>query len=663
MKKTFLLIGLAFTLVHIKAQKPSGENIQLPKIFSNHMVLQQQEPIRIFGTADPKGTVVVRLNDHKTSTKVDKTGKWLLELPAMEAGGPFELRVKGKSQEILFRDVLIGEVWFCSGQSNMQWDVSRAKNADKEIANANYPEIRLFTVPKETAVLPADDLSSGKWEICSPATVADFSAVAYYFGRKLHKDLNVPVGLINSSWGGTEVEAWTSIESIKEVDAFADEIKPLFTLTPSNFKEQQKKFNEEWISQTRKADTGYKNGEFVWAAKELNTNDWEIASVSTPVESIFKQEYDGITWFRFNIQLTVADLKADSLYLSLGSVDDEDITFVNGVAVGETINDYRKFRIYPIHSKAFTSGENLIAVRIKDYHGGAGFGSDPDKIILQTVEREISLSGEWKAKIGAISLPPKPEGMLTANRPNELATSLYNGMVAPVIPYTIQGAIWYQGEANAGEFSRARQYATLFPLLIKDWRQNWELGDFPFLFVQLANFLAPDTVPKDDPWPFLRESQLNTLQVPNTAMASAIDIGEEKSIHPLNKQDVGARLALGALKLAYNEDIDYMGPMYESIEIEEDTALVAFSHSGTGLEAHNKYGYLMGFAVAGQDSVFHYAQARIVSENEVKVWSNKVEEIVALRYGWANNPEMANLYNSAGLPATPFRTDQWPPKK
>lgn len=663
MKKYFITIILLVTVKMACAQKPTAENIQMPKIFSHHMVLQQQQPIHIFGFAKPKGIVSVSLDDHVATTRVDNSGKWLLKLPPMSAGGAYTLTVKGKNQELVFTDVLIGEVWFCSGQSNMEWSVARAKDANKEIADANYPEIRLFDVPNKTAVVPQTDLDYGRWEICSPASIADFSAVAYFFGRQLHKDLNVPVGLINASWGGTEVEAWTSLQGIKQIDAFEDEYRPLLGLEKDEFEKNQKALYDKWFAAIKMADEGYQNGAFIWAENNFDAQNWKTAFVPSPVEEIFNQEYDGITWFRRKINLTEEDLNTDSLNLFLGSIDDGDITFVNGTPVAETKNNYRKFRTYPVKSQLFKEGVNVIAVRIIDYQGGGGFTSIPDRIMLQTASREISLSGEWQAKVGSLALPSRPEGMISIGRPNSMVTSLYNGMVAPIIPYTIQGVIWYQGEANAGSFDRSRQYADLFPLMIKDWRENWGIGNYPFLFVQLANFLAPDTIPRDDPWPYLRESQLKTLKVPNTAMASAIDIGEENDIHPKNKQAVGIRLAKGALKLAYDKNLVYMGPLYQSMELNEDTAVLTFSHTGKGLKVENKYGYLMGFAVAGNDQVFHYAQAKITGNNKVKVWSDKVSSIAAVRYGWANNPELANLYNSADLPATPFRTDSWEPQQ
>ena len=330
--------------------------------------------------------------------------------------------------------------------------------------------------------------------------------------------------------------------------------------------------------------------------------------------------------------------------------------FINGALIGETINQYSKARQYTISKDLLIEGKNSIVVRVEDYRGGGGFSGKPNQLNIQTISDTISLAKEWKFMVGTDSIPAFPEGMLSSMNPNTLITSLYNTMINPLIPYGIKGAIWYQGEANA---MRAYQYRELFPLMITDWRKNWGQGDFPFLWVQLANFLAPDSAPKNDPWPELREAQTMTLSLPNTGMAIAIDLGEAQTIHPTNKQDVGKRLAISAYKVAYNEDVVYSGPVYKSFSVSDNKVTITFDNTGSGLSVIDKFGSLGGFAIAGADKKFYYANAEITSDTTVVIYTKKVIKPVAIRYAWANNPDRATLYNKEGLPADPFRTDDW----
>ena len=455
----------------------TSANIRMPRIFSDNMVLQRDAGIRIWGWADQDERVTVILGDQKKVTRTGRDGRWEVSLLPMKAGGPFQMSVQGKNS-LEFSNILIGDVWVCSGQSNMAWSVSRSANPDHEILHADHPEIRLFTVPRTIDTSPANDLTGGEWFVCSPESISSFSAVAYYFGRHINIESGVPVGLINSSWGGTVAETW----------------------------------------------------------------------ISRP---------------------TIA-----------------------------TIDDFRE-------------------------------------IIAQTGQ---------------------PAGGQRTDGPNSFPSLLYNGMINPIISFSIKGVIWYQGESNAG---RAYQYREIFPALIGDWRKQWGQDEMPFLFVQLANFKAPVTDPAESDWAELREAQAMALALPSTGMAVTIDIGEADDIHPLNKQDVGKRLALSALKVAYDRDIVHSGPVYNSMSIEGTRIRLDFTSFGSGLTAKDRYGYLKGFAIAGEDGKFQWAQA-FIEGDQVVVYSNRVKNPVAVRYAWANNPDDANLYNMEGLPASPFRTDDWP---
>jgi sialate O-acetylesterase len=445
-------------------------DVKLPHLFSDGMVLQQGTKCKVWGTAEAGEKITVKLDLDKEGVAIgataDKDGRWSVELPAQKAGGPYKLTVKGNNTVDL-KDVYIGEVWVCSGQSNMEWPLRASFEAKKDIDNSKNPNIRLFTVKKTASEAPQSDVPrdtyNGQWLECNPMTVPGFAAVAYYFGRDLQKTREVPIGLIHTSWGGTASEEWTSMKVLDE---------------------------------------------------------------------------------------------------------------------------------HPEHK-----------------------GKHPRQ------------------------------------------AKLYNGMIAPLLPYSIKGAIWYQGESNAG---RAELYKTGFPLMIKNWRDDFAQGDFPFLFVQLAPFMAITKEPSDTGWARLREAQFLTMKnAKNTAMAVITDVGEEKDIHPKKKEPVGARLALAARALAYGEKIEYSGPFYDSVKIDGDQAILSFKHIGKGLERRGEGDELTGFTLAGEDGVFHNAKAVIKGENVV-VTCDKVSKPMAVRYGWANFP-LGNLWNKDGLPASPFRTDDWAP--
>jgi len=478
------------------AAEPRAE-LKLHTLFQDHMVLQSDFACPIWGTAEAGDEVSVAIGGQKKSAKADAEGKWSLKLDPIKAGGPHEMTVSGKTS-VTVKDVLVGEVWVCSGQSNMEMVVSSSNNFAEEKAAANFPNVRHFLVKKNPQDQPVSTLS-GDWKLTTPETVGGFTAVGYFFGRELHQKLNVPVGLIHTSWGGTAAELWTS-KPVLEANAT---LKPIV----DNF------------------------------SKRMEAYEKQLAAHPAAVE---------------------------------------------------------------------------------------------------------------KAKAENKPAPKAP------NKP--MAPScLYNGMIAPVLPYGIKGVIWYQGESNAGN---ARQYQTLFPEMIKNWRKDWGQGDFPFGFVQLANFMARKDQPADSNWAELREAQTMTLSLPKTGMAVIIDIGDAKDIHPKNKQDVGKRLAYWAESQVYGKDIVYSGPIYESMKVEDSKVRLAFKHTGSGLDA--KGDKLTGFAIAGEDKVFHWADAKI-DGNTVVVSSDKVAKPAAVRYAWADNPE-CNLYNKEGIPASPFRTDDWSKK-
>ena len=643
--KTFLILtGIClFSFISTNAE------VKLPRIFSSNMVLQKGIEIPVWGWANKGEQIIVNFNNQSVRTKTNKDGKWSVKLPAQEYGGPYTLTVKGKNT-VVFDNILIGEVWVCSGQSNMEFQVGQSINAENEIATANFPQIRLFTVPKTVAQFPNEDISSGEWVECSPETVGNFSAVGYFFGRDIFNELNVPIGLIHTSWGGTVAETWSSAETISKDPDLKGNLAELQQMDLSKYKEEKMAQIKKILGgEVSDKDLGIINGEAIWAASDFNDNNWK--SIKTPVywEQQGYNDIDGIGWYRKEIILNEEQSNSNAT-LHLGKIDDADITFVNGVEIGKT-NSYDKDRVYTIDSKILKPGKNIVAVRVDDTGGNGGIWGDSKELYLDFKNEKVDISGDWKFKISKATVGAVNIG------PNSYPTLLFNGMINPILPYGIKGAIWYQGESNA---DRAKQYQRVFPEMITDWRTRWNQGDFPFLFVSLANFNPPVEKPAESNWAELREAQTKTLSLSNTGMALAIDIGEANDIHPKNKQDVGKRLALNALKIAYNKDIVFSGPMYKSVEFKDGKAIVTFSETGSGLKAKDKYGYLKGFTIAGDDKKFKWAKAEIFDSQTVVVYSEEIKDPKSVRYGWANNPDNVNLYNVEGLPANPFRTDDWP---
>jgi sialate O-acetylesterase len=640
MKQLVILLAALFAFNSLKAE------VKLARIFSSNMVLQQGIENPVWGWADKNEKVTVLFAGKVLRTKAASDGSWHVKLPSMDYGGPYTLLVEGKNT-IRLDNILIGEVWVCSGQSNMEWIVQNVKNADQEIADACFPKIRMFTVTKAVATKAQADLAGGKWEVCTPETVPHFSAVGYFFARNLFHDLNVPVGMIHTSWGGTVAETWMSPEMIAREPDFAEQLNQLKHFDMDAFVAERTAQIETVLGGPMpKVDEGLVDGQAVYAANDLDDAGWREIEVPGLWEEKGYPGIDGVGWYRLGVELT-EEQAGRTAKIALARIDDNDKTYVNGTLVGET-NRYTADRLYEIPKGVLKAGKNVIAVRVEDTGGGGGIYGDKAHCFLLTGEEKIKLDGLWKFKLS------KVKDVATDLGPNNLPCLLYNGMLKPVIPYGIKGVIWYQGESNA---DRAYQYRKLFKDLITDWRKQWGAGDFPFCWVQLANYMPADAQPSESAWAELREAQTMALELPNTGMASAIDIGEAGDIHPRNKQDVGKRLALNALKVAYGKNVVNSGPMFGSMEVKGKKAYIHFKETGSGLMVKNKYGYVNAFAIAGDDYQFHWAKAELVDDKTVVVSSAEVEKPVAVRFGWGNNPDDLNLYNKEGLPAVPFRTD------
>ncbi len=652
MKKTSLLFLLSFISVSVFSK------IELPVIFTDNMVLQQQTNVPIWGKASPgkKIEIVSSWDAQKYTLIANADGTWKTQLKTPVAGGPYTISISdGKKIEL--KNVMIGEVWICSGQSNMEMPLAgwgKVLNYEQEIKSADFPNIRLLQVDKATNTQPQSDLkvSSGGWQVCSPASIAEFSSTAYFFGRNLYQNIgNVPIGLINTSWGGTIAEAWTSAGSLENMPDFRNAVQEMKKQENQESESQFQQKYQLWQEQFNAADSGLNNQVPLWADTQLNDADWQVMKLPGLWEDLGLKNLDGIVWFRYTLDIP-AEMEGKDLELRLGMIDDEDIAYFNGKQVGAT-SGYNQDRKYMIPANLVKKGKAVIAVRVIDTGGGGGIYGEVKDLYLAVKSEgtsRISLTANWKYKISVdmAKLSPMPSRPNNPNRP----TVLYNAMINPIIPYAIKGAIWYQGESNA---DRAYQYRELFPLMIRDWRKQWNCS-FPFYFVQLANFMDVEPEPQESDWAELREAQLQTLHLENTGMAVTIDIGDAKDIHPKDKQGVGNRLALAARAKTYGQNIAYSGPIYKSYTIEDYQIRINFDHTNGGLKTKDDQP-LQGFAIAGPDHVFYWAEAVIDGDNVV-VRSPNVPFPVAVRYAWANNP-VCNLYNGAGLPASPFRTDDF----
>ena len=637
LKLFFILILLTFNTTSSKAE------VRFADIFSSHMVLQRNIDLKIWGYANPGEKLTLNFNNKDYKIRANKDGKWEITLKPISAGGPYQMSVEGENK-ITLKDILIGDVWVCSGQSNMLWTVANSDNSKNEIANANYSNIRLFSVPLKISAEPITEMPNTSWEVCSSETIGDFSAVGYFFGRDIHLETGVPVGLIKSAWGGTCVETWTSKESITKLSKYEDFDKKIESFNIEEERNKKKQKLRSAIGEFPNGETGIKDK---WMLPETDRTNWSSMEIPNFWENIGYDDLDGIVWFSYDFDLTTKD-PTGKTELHLGVIDDSDIVWINGVKVGETNWGFNKNRMYTVPNEVIKSGKNNITIRVQDRRNKGGFGATSKDFFLQNGKERVSLSGKWKFKVDEIY-----DNFDIS--PNELPSLLYNAMINPLIPFGIKGVIWYQGENNA---RRAKEYATTFPNLINNWRQDWQQGDFPFLFVQLANFGAPSNNPTNSNWAELRESQTKTLDLKNTGMALAIDLGEAYNIHPKNKQDVGKRLSLAALKVAYNKDIVYSGPQYKSMKIKNDKAILSFNYVGSGFEIKDKDSEIQEFEIAGKNKKFYSAFAKIDGD-KIIVWSNEVKEPVEVRFAWANNPAKFNLYNKEGLPAIPFRTDNW----
>ncbi|QJW89773.1 sialate O-acetylesterase [Spirosoma taeanense] len=625
----------------------SPAQLRLPRLVSDGMVLQRNAPLKIWGWAGAGEKITVQFNNRTAKTVTGANGQWQVKLPPMPPGGPFTMAIAGNSR-LQIKDILIGDVWFCSGQSNMvhQMNIHDVTYA-KDIAEANYPQIRQFWVPTLTNLqAPQSDFPNGQWKAAVGEDVRPFSAVAYFFAKKLYSTYKVPIGIINASVGGTPIEAWTSEEGLtnfRDLKAVIDKNKDT---TYINSLTRRASGNRP---PAPPADLGMA-GPAKWYDPAYVPKGWRPINVPGYWEDQGIRDLNGVVWYRKEVDLPAA-MTGKVARVFLGRIVDADELYINGKLIGRTTYMYPQRR-YAVPADVLKAGKNVFVVRVTNNGGKGGFVPDKPYCVFAGADT-VDLKGTWQYKVGSVFRPIAGGGFGGGVNAQNQPTALYNAMVAPAINYAIKGFCWYQGESNAG---KPQEYETLQTALINDWRQKWQGGNLPFLYVQLPGFMEYNYQPSESNWALLREAQRKALSVPNTAMVVAIDLGEWNDIHPDNKKDVGERLALAAMKTAYGENLVYSGPLYQSATIEGNKIVVSFTNTGGGLITRDGE-ELSEFAIAGKDKKFVWAKA-IIEGNNVRVWSDEVPDPQYVRYAWADNPVNPNLYNKEGLPASPFRTDQ-----
>ncbi len=646
--KPNLKVFFAFLLFSLVPYYDSFGQVKLPQLVRDSMILQRDAKIKIWGWASPGEKLKISFNKKTYKAITNKDSNWSVFLPPMKAGGPYTMQIDA-SNHIQLKEILIGDLWLCSGQSNMVHQVGLHKERfAEEIIHANYPEIRHFLIPTQTDLLhPISNISRGAWKWANPNDVLEFSGVAYSFAKTIYEKYHVPIGLINSTFGGPGIEAWISEEGLKDFpSALATVNKNKDTASVNAINRAAYAANS---SRPKIADKGLEEIK-PWYDTSYIPKGWHTITIPGYWEDQGIKDLNGVVWYRKEINLP-ASVTGIPAKIYMGRIVDADFFYVNGERVGNTTYQYPQ-RKYDVPIGLLKPGKNIFTIRVINYSGKGGFVPDKPYYLVAGGEK-IDLKGDWFYKVGAAFSPESnssPQPISLEYQP----TALFNGMIAPIVNYSIKGVLWYQGEGSLGNPSA---YEKLLPALITDWRNKWKDEHLPFLFVQLPNFGDVQYLPSESGWAILREGQLKTLSVPNTGMAVAIDLGEWNDIHPDNKKDVGIRLALSAQKTAYGEkDIVYSGPLYKDSKIEGNKIIVTFTNTGGGLIT-NDGEELNHFAIAGADKKFIWGSAKIDGD-KVLVWNDKISSPVYVRYAWADNPDGANLYNKEGLPASPFRTDK-----
>ncbi|HYG06709.1 MAG TPA: sialate O-acetylesterase [Stenotrophomonas sp.] len=618
---------------------------RLPLLFADGAVLQREQPIPVWGWASPGAKIAVSLDGSRAEATTDAQGHWQVQLPAHAAGGPYTLQVQGDGATLRVADVLVGDVWLASGQSNMEFPLLKADGGAAAAAAANDPKIRHFKVPKSWSGKAEQDLAGGSWQAANPRNAPQFSAVGYFFAQELRQRTGVPIGIIDSTWGGSAIEAWIDGPT-QGLDAAAlarqgEELKKRDAIALDATRQKLKRYA---------LAAGQGNSD-AWREPGYDDSGWDSIPVPAAWEGVGYMGLDGVAWYRGSFTLSAEEARK-GVTLGVARVDDTDTTWVNGQRVGHTENSYDSLRAYRVPAAALHAGRNVIAVQVVDTGGGGGIHGRAEELYVQPEGgTRRPLDGAWKFR-------PERGTVAAIDDKNQDPALLYNVMIHPLQRYPVRGVIWYQGETNAkAEHDAALRYRDQFAALINSWRSERQQPQLPFLWVQLASFDEGTDRGDYSPWALLRESQSKTLALPATGQAVSIDIGNPADIHPTNKRDVGHRLALAARHVAYGEDLVYSGPVFTAAQFAQGAATLRFDLQGSALAVRGG-GELQGFALAGADRKFHPAQARIEGDRVV-VRSAAVPQPVAVRYAWSGSPAQANLVNREQLPASPFRSDSW----
>jgi sialate O-acetylesterase len=633
-------------LLGLPVAREAAAQVRLPRLVSDGMVLQRDADVRIWGWARPGEAVAVSFLGKTSSATTGPDGQWTVQLPRLKAGGPYEMSIRASNQ-LVVKDILVGDVWLCSGQSNMETPMSRLRDKYPDvIAQAANPRIRQYEVPMAYAFLgPKADVPGGKWIAADPQTVLKFSGVAYFFAKEINAKYQVPVGIIKDAVGGSPAEAWLSADALKQFPKYEQQAAPYRdSAAVAGIKQKEQAAISNWYRQLHQADKGEASGQTPWYAPAYAATGWKTMTVPGYWADGELGMVNGVVWFRKELDVP-AGMTGLPARLELGTLVDADSTYINGRLVGSTGYQYPP-RKYDFGPEVLKPGKNTITVRLINNGGRGGFTKEK-KYELTAGGQTLDLRGPWQYQVGA-TMPPTPGSTTFQYQPG----GLFNGMIAPVLPYAIKGVLWYQGESNAG---RTGDYQALFNTMILDWRKQFQRPDLPFIYAQLPNFMAVRKEPSESGWAQARDIQRRGLALPHTGMAVLLDAGEWNDIHPLDKQTPGRRLALAAEKVAYGESkLVASGPLYQSMQTTGNKVTLRFSSIGSGLVAKGG-GELKGFAVAGPDKKFVWAQARIEG-SKVVVWNDQIPNPTVVRYAWADNPEGANLYNKEGLPASTFTT-------
>lgn len=640
---------ITFFLIFLSAFLEASSQLKIARPFGEHMVLQRNKPIQVWGWASGKETVTIQLNGIVQNTSTLINGKWFLQLPAMKAGGPYEMVISGKKETIRISDIMIGEVWLCSGQSNMEFNLRDAFNYKTTQLSASKTSIRQFLVPNQVSLQPMDSITGGDWVIADPETLGNFTAVGYFFAKEIAQQLNVTVGLIKDSWGGSQIEGWIAKDAMMQ----SKELKDYGLHYPNNWMEA-----DSLLFLKLKKDLSAKTHSLPeYDIKKILIADTSVFEGWLPYAPPSQWDWQGIWAFR-GAGLMERTISIDSLdcnklsTLSLGDNDSKFQLYINGRIIME--GEGKNSRNFLLPENTWKPGRNVVLIhqekQVDPSWFGNGFIGEPAKLFLKLGSELISLSG-----VGWKMMPDFKMPWYYVHSQNNAGAIIYNAMIHPIISYTIKGVLWYQGESNAG---RAYQYRSSFPLMIESWRKDWK-DSLPFYFVQLSSFGKFPNSNQGSTWAELREAQTIALSLPLTGMAVTTDIGNPDNVHPRDKENVGLRLAANALVNTYHiGNAVYCGPVYESVDFSNNKAILSFRYGGAGLMVKDKYGYLKGFEIAGSDKKFYFAKASIEG-NKILVWNEDVTNPIAIRYGWTDSPIDANLFNKEGFPAAPFRTDNW----